>query len=501
MKRLEVTALSGQSVDPGGMRDVLSSTRSQQRQWQNSRLEERLGVIRRFRELLARDAEVLAREHANGRSLTEVLGSEILPLADACRFLERQGHSILQERKVGWRGRPWWLTGVRSRVIREPFGVVLIIAPSNYPLFLPGVQVLQSLTAGNAVLLKPGQGGLECALKLQRLLLESGLPEALLVVLPETPQAARDAIAAGPDKILFTGNWQTGTNVLLQASARLIPATLELSGCDAAYVREDADLKLAARAVAFGLCLNSGRTCISPKRLYVARSVATEFEGLLATELAGELRVRFSGSVAGVLAPLLREAMASGAHLLAGNVDADRVFGPLVVAGLGLDSELAGESFFAPMMCVFTVVGDEEALLRMNDNPYGLGSTVFTRDLERGHTLATGVKSGVVVLNDMIAPTADPRLPFGGRARSGFGVTRGAEGLSELTRPKTIVAREGGSTNHLKTPHPLHAELLASWITCAHGKGILAKLQGVRRLARALMRTRRELGNLSMRSE
>ena len=495
MKRLEVvTGMEGES-GTGEMAVVLAAARAHQRTWEHSNLEQRLSVIRRFRHALARDAERLARDHACGRPISEVLGSEILPLVDACRFLESQAPSILRERKVGWRGRPWWLTGVSSKVVREAFGLVLIIAPSNYPMFLPGVQVIQSLVAGNAVLLKPGQGGMACALDIQRLLIESGLPEALLVLLPETAQAARDAISAGPDKVLFTGSWHTGTNVLLQASARLIPATLELSGCDAVYVREDADLKHAARAVAFGLQLNSGRTCISPKRLYVARSVATEFEGLLAAELAAGSRVRLSDTLAENLLPRLREAMGEGAHLLAGTVNDGCVFGPVVIAGLSPASDLVEESFFAPVLCVWTVLGDEEALERMNDNPYGLGCTIFTRDLEGGQALAATVNAGVVVLNDMVAPTADARLPFGGRARSGFGVTRGAEGLMELTRPKTVITRYGGSGNHLKPAHSAHGELLAGWITMAHGRDLSAKLHGARRLARALLRTRSERGS------
>lgn len=467
---------------------TVTAAREAQLRWVREGIKTRLQVLKAFRQALVREAGALAEKHRAGRPLAEVLASEILPLAEACRFLEKRAASILRERKIGIGGRPWWLAGVRSKIHREPFGVVLVIAPSNYPLFLPGVQVLQALVAGNGVLLKPGTGGLQCSLDLARLLFKSGLPVDLLAVLSESPQAAQAAIAARPDKVVFTGGFKTGTNVLLQASARLIPATLELSGCDAVYVRKDADVELATRAIAFGLRLNSGRTCIAPKRAYVARSVATHFEGLLAARLAQIPSNPFPANLTAQLLPLLREALAGGAHLLAGTAAEDQVLGPVAIAGIQPDCELAKESFFAPVLSVVTVQGDEEAISRMNDNPYALGGTIFTRNLSKGRSLAAAVNAGVVVVNDLIAPTADPRLPFGGRGRSGFGVTRGAEGLLEMTRPKTVIVRDGADPRHLKDPQPGDADIIHSILTLTHAQGIRAKFHAVRRLAQSVLR-------------
>ena len=148
--------------------------------------------------------------------------AEVLPLAEACRFLEREAGKVLAARRLGRRGRPLWLAGVRSEIHREPLGVILIIGPGNYPLLLPGVQLIQALAAGNAVLLKPGIGGTaaprrRCA----ELVVRAGFDPQLVALLPESSEAARCAIAARPDKVLFTGSAATGEKIL--ATARAAP--------------------------------------------------------------------------------------------------------------------------------------------------------------------------------------------------------------------------------------------------------------------------------------
>ncbi|HYG35445.1 MAG TPA: aldehyde dehydrogenase family protein, partial [Clostridia bacterium] len=141
--------------------DSLREARTAQEDWALVSVPERLQVIERFRHLVAEHAAELADVSFphNSRPKAEILVSEVLPLADACRFLEREADSMLAPRFFGEKGRPMWLFGTTAQVHREPLGVVLIIAPSNYPIFLPGVQVLQALVAGNAVLLKPGRHG------------------------------------------------------------------------------------------------------------------------------------------------------------------------------------------------------------------------------------------------------------------------------------------------------------------------------------------------------
>ena len=214
---------------------AMTAARAAQSRWSRTPLARRLELIRELRRLIAEHAPQLAEASASARQrpALESLTAEVLPLAEACRFLEREAGRVLAARRLGKRGRPLWLAGVRSEIHREPLGVILIIGPGNYPLLLPGVQLVQALAAGNAVLLKPGIGGTPAAQALAELVVRAGFDPQLVALLPESSEAARCAIRARPDKVLFTGSAATGEKILGQLAPHLIPATMELSGCDA----------------------------------------------------------------------------------------------------------------------------------------------------------------------------------------------------------------------------------------------------------------------------
>ena len=426
------------------------------------------------------------------RPALESLTAEVLPLAEACRFLERHAENILASKRLGKRGRPLWLAGIQTEIQRAPLGVVLIIGPANYPLLLPGVQLIQALVAGNAVLLKPGHGGTSAARALHELIVRAGFDSQLAALLPDTSEAARTAIFARPDKVLFTGSAATGERILAQLAPHLIPATMELSGCDAVIVRDDADLDLAVKALAFGLTLNAGATCMSPKRVFVHRRLATELEGRLANIFR---RARPDGQTLlpqasrEKLRPLLDEALANGAHLIAGEIHGTgAIVAPIILAGVSPDSRLLREDVFAPLLSILTVADDLEAILRTNDCPYALTASIFSRDESRAHVLASSIRAGVVTINDLILPTADARLPFGGRARSGFGVTRGAEGLLELTTPKAVTVSRARFRPVFDPSQPGDLEMFEAYLRFAHGGGLKARWTALVSLIKTIFR-------------
>ena len=171
--------------------------RQAQEAWSETTLGERLAVIGRFRRRVA-DAPTPLLEALKGdghRPAAELISSELIPLADACRFLERRAAKILAPRRLGRTGRPLWLSGSKVEIQREPLGVVLVIGASNYPLLLPGIQVLQSLVAGNAVILKPGRRGGAVARVFAEMLYRAGVDDRLVRVLSEAPVAASQTIA------------------------------------------------------------------------------------------------------------------------------------------------------------------------------------------------------------------------------------------------------------------------------------------------------------------
>ena len=418
MKALPVTlAVEFGKVEPEAMELTLAdgkAVRAAQRTWGARPVRERLVWLRRLRALISENARRLAEAsaHARNRPIAEVLTAEVLPLLEACRFLETKRAKTIGRAPPGGKHRPLWLAHIRTEIHREALGLVLVIGPSNYPLFLPGVQLIQALVAGNAVLLKPGIGGTAAARALIQLTEEAGLNPQLVTLLAESVQTVHAALALRPDKVVLTGSAETGENLLGQLAPHLIPSVMELSGSDSVIVRADADLELATKALVFGLRLNAGRTCMAPKRVFVHASVATELEGRLAQALPGE-----------------------------------------------------------PLPSIMAVANDAEALEGANASPFGLGASVFTADRERGEQLAKAINAGVVTINDLIVPTADPRIPFGGRGRSGFGVTRGGEGLLEFTNLKVITLTRGKLRPAFEPGRRSDDALFESYALAAHGRG------------------------------
>ncbi len=512
---------------------AMTSARAAQARWSRTPVVRRLKLVRKLRQLIAAHATRLAEASAAARQrpVLESLTAEVLPLAEACRFLERNAEKILGAR-LGKSGRPLWLAGVRSEIHRAPFGVVLIIGPGNYPLLLPGVQLIQALVAGNAVLLKPGIGGTAAAQTLVELMVRAGFDPQLVGVLPESVEAVRAAIRARPDKVMFTGSAATGEKILAQLAPHLIPATMELSGSDAVILRADADLDLAVKALAFGLTLNAGATCLSPKRVFVHRGVATELEGRLAqhfgcgpisfapvfspvtarqknapavvtasladekaAEAARLTLVNDTGLKPGAnemnarLRLLLEEALAQGAHFIAGEMrDDGTIIAPIILAGVSPAARLLREDLFAPVLAIVTVTDDHEAIMRANDCPLALGASVFSRDEVAARLVASQIQAGIVTINDLILPTADARLPFGGRGRSGFGVTRGAEGLFELTTPKVVTVSRSKFRPAFEPSQPGDQKMFETYLQFTHGHGLKPRWSALNTLVRIMSR-------------
>ncbi|MGQ9590931.1 MAG: aldehyde dehydrogenase family protein [Planctomycetota bacterium] len=469
----------------------VAAARECSRAWGAEPVAGRIALLRRLRRLLAEEPFRLALRARGGdaEAARESLVGEVLPLLDACRFLERRAKRLLAPRRAGFRGRPLWLRGVRLEIRRDPHGVVLVIGPYNYPLFLPGAQALQALAAGNAVVLKPGAGGSAAAEALRDALLRAGADGRLLQVLPEDPAYAAAAIEAGVDKVVLTGSARTGVQVLSELAPAIVPATAELSGCDAVYVLESADLDRAVRALAFGLRWNGSETCIAPRRVFAFAGIAGSLESALA-EAARAIRPRpCRPAAADLLRELLLEAEAEGARIVAGSpasVSAESC-APVVVAGARPEMRLLKADIFAPVVSIVRVAGAAEALAASEKCPYALGASVFGEERE-ALELARWVPAGAVVVNDAIVPTADPRFPFGGRGRSGYGVTRGAEGLLEMTRVRAIAVRRGRSGRHLEELRPGDQALFEDFIRMVHGGGWRERFAAARSLAGAFRR-------------
>jgi aldehyde dehydrogenase (NAD+) len=467
-----------------------------QREWQETPLRARIGVLARLRQRMALGARELAETVPTNlpgglhRTVADTLGSEIVPLMAACRFLEREAERILRTRRLGRKGRPLWLTGVQTEVERAALGVVLVVGAGNYPLLLAGVQTIQALTAGNAVLWKPAPGTVAAAHALRTLLLECGLNPDLLTLLDPGVESVSEAIAAGVDHVVLTGSAQTGKAVLRQLAETLTPATMELSGCDAVFVLPGAELEHMVRAIGFGLRFNGSFTCMAPRRVFLvglSEGEAARIETQL-TAMARELaQVPLPAKTESRLRELIADARGQGAEIaLDGLGDSTSSRGARATliyratpAMLAMQADI-----FAPVLSVMRTSDLGEAQAANGACPYALTAAVFGPERE-ARRLAGRLRVGNVLINDIVVPTVDPRIAFGGRGRSGFGVTRGEEGLLAMTAPRTIQAQRGRIPFPYQATGDGHIELFAGLAAMLYGDGLRNRWTGLITLLRA----------------
>lgn len=467
---------------------LLETARDAQRKWREVSIRERLAIVRRFRNQIVQRTDELVDtvtipQRVNSR---ETLAAEVVPLADACAFLNRDAKKLLSPRKLSRWSRPLWMTGVQTVVRRDPLGVVLILGTWNYPLLLTGVQMLQALVAGNAVFVKPGRDAVPITSLLAEMLFTAGLDRDLLHVFTEDPTPAKKLIEAGVDKIVLTGSAKTGQIVLRNAVETMTPATLELSGCDAVFVQRSADWDRVFSALRFGLSFNSGATCIGPRRIFVPEDKLREFEERLLAMTKTLPRIEPDPQAAAMAREFVRDAIQNGATLLTGDLDSGDLSQsfPLIVTDANQDMKLLNEDIFAPVLSLVPVADDEAALKANRQCAYALGATVFGVG-EAAEQLAEKIEAGNVVINDMLAPTADPRVGFGGRRMSGFGITQGAEGLLHMTAYKAIFTRKGRFAPHLEYEADDIQDLLKAYLQIRHSSGVFQRIGGVFQSMRA----------------
>jgi acyl-CoA reductase-like NAD-dependent aldehyde dehydrogenase len=492
-----------------GVQLQLETARAAQAVWSGTSLRNRLMILRKLRLKIAGDPRALAIK-VDRENLAETLAAEVLPLLDACRFLECKAPQILREQVISNRGRPTWQWGNQIALRPEPLGVVLIISPSNYSLMLPGIQALQAIAAGNAVVIKPAIGSSKPIQALVSLAISAGLPAGLIQWLPESVEAVAAAIRQGVDKVFLTGSATTGKVVGRALAESTTPSVMELSGCDAVFVLEDADLNLVSDCLLFGLTLNNSQTCMAPRRVFASDQQTDEILKLLKTKFQTWKRDRgtipLTESI-GSVETTIRAAIAHGAELVLGSLtesNTESLSGVSVLDRVTSDMCVAQTDLFAPVLSFIRVKSESHALEENAKCPFALSATVFG-SAARCQRFARRIPVGCVVINDMIVPTADPRVPFGGRSGSGHGMTRGQAGLLEMTQLKAIVRTRKWFKPHLHRATVADADVLEQLIRLEHAANPLKSLKALPnmikatveqiRLRRALRRSDRAVPN------
>lgn len=412
-----------------------------------------------------------------GKPTWEALTSDIMPLLAACKWLERRLARLLRPRRL--RGGAFWQVGERHWVRRDPLGAVAIIATWNYPVQLLGIQLIQALGAGNRVVVKPSEHAARTQLRLMQLAVEAGLPEGTLRWVAATREAGRELLAGQRfDHVVFTGSTGVGRAVAAWAAETLTPTTLELSGRDSAIVLDDADPHLAAASIWSAVTANAGQTCMAPRRVLVEDQVYRPFLAALAPLAAAARPARLISERAATEAyEAALSAVAVGreeggrGRSLSGVIEPPRgrELRPLAIVDCPADCALVHGEHFGPVVAVVPVGSLRDALEIHRACGQHLAVSLFTRGRAREAIDRLGASN--VVINDAVRPVAHPAVALGGRGESGWGVTRGEEGLLAMTRAVYVSSTSARLRTPTTPPPGRGEERLAALVRWWYGGG------------------------------
>lgn len=462
--------LTGVDDLPGAARRA----RAAQRLWAARPVADRAAVLLRVHDLLLeRQSDVLdLLQVETGKARTHAW-DEVGDVANAARYYALRARRLLAPRAV--RG----LSGPFStvRVLRHPAGVVGVVTPWNYPLSLGLGDALPALVAGNAVLLRADPQTALTLLWAAELLDDAGLPPDLLQVLVGGPDVGM-ALLEHVDHAGFTGSTRSGRVFAARAGELGVPVTLELGGKNAMYVAEDVDVEAAAEGAVRACFGSAGQLCASVERVYVHDDVRDAFLAALVRRTAA-LRLGagldYRADVGSLVGPAqlarvvehVEDALGHGATALTGAVQRPDVgpwfYEPTVLVDVPAEARASREETFGPVVAVYSVASDDEAVAAMNDSELGLVASVWTRSTARGTALAARVRAGAVAVNDthhLLWGSAG--APLGGVGASGYGRRHGREGLWETTTTQTVAAQRGVHTGRglgMRQVHELGAEV------------------------------------------
>ena len=426
---------------------ALRRARAAQRDWAQTPIAVRRAVMLRFLDAMeAMNADVVP-ELAWQMGRPVRYGGELRSLAERVRAMVETAEAALAPAVAG-EGRS---------VIRVPAGLVLVIAPWNYPFLTAANAIVPALLAGNAVILKPAAQTLLTGERFAEALARAGLPEGVFANLFLTHEQTGRLLGSGRvDHATFTGSVEAGRAVERAASGSFTTLTLELGGKDPAYVREDADLDGAIEGLVDGSFYNSGQSCCGVERIYVHEALWEPFlDGFV--EAASRYRLGNPLDPETSLGPMasergadtvreqVRRAVEAGAtahipsQLFPSDTGAGPYLMPQVLTGVDHSMAVMREETFGPVAALMKVKGDEEAVRLMNDSAFGLTASIWTRDIEAAAALAARVEAGTVFANR--CDYLDPLLAWTGVKDSGRGASLGRFGFESVTRPKSLHLR------------------------------------------------------------
>jgi aldehyde dehydrogenase (NAD+) len=403
--------------------------------WADTPLARRLQWVRAFRARLfdATDELVTLMAEEVGKPKHEALTGDLLPLLAACKWHERHAKRILKPAKP--RGTPIWMFGQRHRLISVPLGHVAIIATWNYPVQLLGIQMLQALVAGNRVTVKPSERSPRTQTRLIELAAQ-GLPDGTLTRYDAGREAGAQMLANGHfDHVVFTGSTPVGRSIAATLAQSLTPSTLELSGRDSVLVLDDADPDLAAERIWNLVTMNAGQTCMAPRRVLVATGIYDRVCDALRSRAPQHPRNMIDDAAAEQVRTLANQATADDAQPVPAHTEQHgRAVMPSMILHAHPQSSVVAGDHFGPLSAVVRCDNEDEMIRLHHECSQHLATSVFTARRDRALALAPRLGAATVVHNDIVLPTAHPGVSIQGHADSGWGASRGEDGLRAMSR-------------------------------------------------------------------
>lgn len=416
--------------------------------------EKRRSYIYNLVEYLKKNKTELAKVATSemGKTIKESIG-EVEKCAWALEYYADNGDSLLADEVLNTDARKSFLTF-------EPLGVVGSIMPWNFPYWQALRFAAPCLMAGNVIVMKPSRVTMQSGLEIEKAFTESGIPDGIFQTVVGSVESANHLIDSDVNAVTFTGSTDAGAKVGQRAAMNLKKCVLELGGSDPFIVLDDAIIEKAAEGAVKGRFINCGQSCVASKRFFVGKNIAKDFIELFIKK-ASQLKVGDPTLIETDVGPLsskggletisgiVEDAKEKGAEILLGGSQIDGkgyFYQPTILTNVKPNMRIANEETFGPVAPITIVENESEAVKLANNTEFGLGASIWTKDLAKAEKMSRRIESGIVSVNNVVI--SDPRIPFGGIKHSGFGRELSRYGILEFVNIKSVRFYDNLSHHH-----------------------------------------------------
>ena len=430
-------------MDKNQVFDLVGKAKRAYPEWKKD-YEKRRSYVYNLVEYLKKNKIKLAKVATSemGKPLKESIG-EIEKCAWALEFYADHGDSFLSDEVLNTDAR-------KSFLSFEPLGVIGSIMPWNFPYWQALRFAAPCLMAGNVIVMKPSRVTMQSGIEIEKAFMESGMPDGIFQTVVGSVDSANHLIDSDVNAVTFTGSTNAGAKVGERAARHLKKCVLELGGSDPFIVLDDAIIDKAAEGAVKGRFINCGQSCVASKRFFVGKNIAKDFIELFIKK-ASQLKIGDPMNMETDLGPIsskdgfetisgiVEDAKEKGAEVLLGGSKIEGkgfFYEPTILTNVKPNMRIANEETFGPIAPITIVENESEAIKLANDSEFGLGASIWTKDLAKADKMSRRIESGIVSVNNVVI--SDPRIPFGGIKHSGFGRELSRYGMLEFINLKSV---------------------------------------------------------------